>query len=226
MCKSAALTAALAHWRWIHWHEWQAWDVCHRSLLHTAERGQQGGCEVQGLQGVLSRSWLVRSAAVCASQPAGAGLLHLIKTDLMIETETLFITVDFHTRQDSRIFHLRAFICRNEERVPIFKLNLPSFSVVKWFSLFFFSSFFLGKFYFHPAQIGDVSLSSLHVNVCSYHIVTQLGWKAQVNLYSVPTQQMSDAFTAIVYGFRYLCSQKRQFPESRWWEGRMGWSHD
>lgn len=93
-------------------------------------RVQLGGCEVQGPQGLLSHSWLVRSAAVCAFQPAGAGLIHLIKTDLMIETEALFITLDFHTRHDSRLFHLRAFICRNEECVPIFKLNLPSFSFV------------------------------------------------------------------------------------------------
>lgn len=67
---------------------------------------------------------------MCALQPAGAGLIHLIKTDLMIETEALFITLDFHTRLDSRLFHLRAFICRNEECVPISKLNLPSFSFV------------------------------------------------------------------------------------------------
>lgn len=84
-----------------------------------------GGCEVQRPEGLLSHSWLVRSAAACVFQPAGARLIHLIKTDLMIETETLFITLDFHTRHDSRLFHLRAFICRNEECVPIFKLNLP-----------------------------------------------------------------------------------------------------
>lgn len=93
-------------------------------------RVQQGGSEVQGLQGLLSHSWLVRSAVVCAFLPAGAGLIHLIKTDLMIETEALFITLDFHTRHDSRLFHLRAFICRNEECEPIFKLNLPYFSFV------------------------------------------------------------------------------------------------
>lgn len=69
-------------------------------------RVQQGGCEVQGPQGLLSHSWLVRSAVVCAFQLPGAGLIHLIKTDLMIETEALFITVDFHTRHDSRLFHL------------------------------------------------------------------------------------------------------------------------
>lgn len=105
-------------------------------------RGQQGGCEVQGPQGLLSHSWLVRSAAVCAFQPAGAGLIHLIKTDLMIETETLFITLDFHTRHDSRLFHLRAFICRNEECVPIFKLNPPCFFLRENGSAcFFFLSF-------------------------------------------------------------------------------------
>lgn len=98
------------------------------SHSYTLLRAQQGGCEVQGPKGFLSHSWLVRSAAVCAFQPAGAWLIHLVKTDLMIETEALFITLDFHTRHDSRLFHLRAFICRKEECVPIFKLNLPSFS--------------------------------------------------------------------------------------------------
>ncbi len=53
-------------------------------------RVQQGGCEVQGPRGLLAHSWLVRSAAVCAFLPAGARLIHLIKTDLMIETEALF----------------------------------------------------------------------------------------------------------------------------------------
>lgn len=69
-------------------------------------RVQQGGCEVQGPEGLLSQSWLVRSAAVCDFHPAGAWLIHLVKTDLMIETEALFITLDFHTRHDSRLFHL------------------------------------------------------------------------------------------------------------------------
>lgn len=70
------------------------------SQSYRLVRVQQGRCEVQG------PSWLVRSAAMCAFQPAGAGLIHLIKTDLMIGTEALFITLDFHTRHDSRLFHL------------------------------------------------------------------------------------------------------------------------
>lgn len=124
--KSAPFTAPPAHWRRIHGHKWQARAVCHCSPLPIGEGGQQwrmwGSAPPEGL---LSHSWLVRSAAACVFQPAGARLIHLIKTDLMIETETLFITLDFHTRHDSRLFHLRAFICRNEECVPIFKLNLP-----------------------------------------------------------------------------------------------------
>lgn len=107
------------------------------SQSYRLVRVQQGGCEVQGPQGLLSHSWLVRSAAMCAFLPAGAGLIHLIKTDLMIGTEALFITLDFHTRHDSRLFHLWAFICRNEECVPNLKLNLPSFPSCKWFTMFF-----------------------------------------------------------------------------------------
>lgn len=139
-----------------------------------ARGANRGGCEVQRPEGFLSHSWLVRSAAACVFQPAGARLIHLIKTDLMIETETLFITLDFHTRHDSRLFHLRAFICRNEECVPIFKLNLPPpfFPLWKWFGMFLFCLF---KFCFNPPQIGDVSSISCHLSVRSNHVVSHVG---------------------------------------------------
>lgn len=84
---------------------------CCCSLLQTGEGprlcargGGPGHPRAPPPPGHLSYSWLVGSSVACAFQRAGAELIHLIKTDLMIETEALFITVDFHTRHDSRLF--------------------------------------------------------------------------------------------------------------------------
>lgn len=122
--KSAAVAAALAHLRRTCGIKWQTWEA--RLHLRTVE----DFCPIFGDLGAQPRVLF---------QPAGAGLIHLIKTDLMIETKALFITLDFHTRHDSRLFHLRSFICRNEEWVPIFKLTLPYFLLYKWPGMLFLS---------------------------------------------------------------------------------------
>lgn len=99
----------------------------------------------------------------------------------MIETEALFITLDFHTRHDSRLFHLRAFICRIEEWVPIFKLTLPYFLLYKWPSMLFFMSFTLNW----PFSWLSLSLDVVSVmeNVRSCHFVPHV-----VHLHSVWAQ--------------------------------------
>lgn len=113
-----------------------------RSAVPAVEGEASGGEDLRFTTtlGLPPLSWLeVQPPRV--SQPAGAARIRLIKTDSMIETQTLFITLHFHTRQDSSLFHLRAFICRNEECVPIFKLTpspFPPFVKMLWRDSFFF----------------------------------------------------------------------------------------
>lgn len=133
--KSAAVAAALAHLR-------RTRSINDKpEQLACTMRHQQGCCE--NLDPSLEDFCPIFGELVAQPrvlfQPAGGGLIHLIKTDLMIETKALFITLDFHTRHDSRLFHLWAFICRNEEWVPIFKLTLPYFLLYKWPSMLFLS---------------------------------------------------------------------------------------
>ena len=89
----------------------------------------------------------------------------------MIEKKALFITLDFHTRHDSRLFHLQAFICRNEEWVPIFKLTLPYFLLYKWTGMLFFCLLLpiYHFYYFHWARMLWGSQKQRPLLFCAAH---------------------------------------------------------
>lgn len=150
------------------------------SLLHQrAVRHQQGYCEnlAPSLKDFCPICGELGLQPQVLFQPAGAGLIHLIKTDLMIGTKALFITLDFHTRHDSRLFHLRAFICRNEEWVPIFKLTLPYFLLYKWPGMLFFVFHFKFTIFISFIELG---CCEHHGNKVSCHFVPHV-----VHLHSV-----------------------------------------